>query len=53
MQLKFVKNLFSNKFFSVIFRSKMIVHTTEKDQIKYFAQNQLGKIIFFYMEAAA
>ena len=29
---------FSNKFFSFIFRSKMKVHTAEKDQIKYFAR---------------
>ena len=34
--LKFKKSLNSNKFFSFIFRSKMI-----EDQIKYFTQNQL------------
>ena len=38
-RLKFEKRLFSNKFFSFIFRSKKIVHTVEKDQIKYFSQN--------------
>ena len=32
--LKVEKNLFSNTFFGLIFRSKMIVHTAEKDQIK-------------------
>ena len=37
--LKFEKGLFSNKFFSFLFRSKMTVHTAENDQIKYFAQN--------------
>ena len=31
----------------------MIVHTAEKKQIKYFAQNQLGKITFFYVQTAA
>ena len=31
----------------------MIVHTAEKDQIKCFAQNQLGKITFFYVQTAA
>ena len=39
LQFKFEKSSFSNKFFSFIFRSKMIVHIAEKDQIKYFAQN--------------
>ena len=38
-RLKFGKRLFSNTFLSFIFRSKMIVHTAEKDQIKYFTQN--------------
>ena len=51
--LKFEKSLFSNTFFSCIFRSKMIVHTAEKDQIKYFAQNYVGKIAFFYVQNAA
>ena len=37
-RLKFEKSLFRNKFFSFISRSKMIIHTTKKDQIKYFAQ---------------
>ena len=31
----------------------MIVHTAEKDQIKYFAQNKLGKVAFFYVQTAA
>ena len=52
-RLEFGKTLFSNKFFSWIFRSKMTVHTIEKDQIKYFAYSQLGKIIFFYVQYAA
>ena len=30
----------------------MIVHTAEKKQIKYFAQNQLRKITFFYVHIA-
>ena len=38
-RLKFEKSLFSNTFFSFIFRSKMIVHTAEKEQMKYFVQN--------------
>ena len=38
-RLEFGKTLFSNKFFSCIFRSKMTVHTIEKDQIKYFAHS--------------
>ena len=38
-RLKFEKTLFSNKFFNFIFHSKIIDHTAEKDQIKYFAQN--------------
>ena len=38
-RLKFKKILFSNTFFSFIFRSKMIVHTAGKNPIKYFAQN--------------
>ena len=38
-RLKFEKSLFSNTFFSFIFRSKMIIHTVEKDQIKQFGQN--------------
>ena len=38
-KLKLKKSLFSNTFFSFIFRSKVIVHTTGKDPIKYFAQN--------------
>ena len=38
-RLKFEKSLFSNTLFSFIFCSNMIVHTAEKDQIKYFAQN--------------
>ena len=33
------QSLFSNKFFSFIFRKKMIAHTAEKEQVKYFAQN--------------
>ena len=37
--LKFEKSLCSNKFFSFMYRIKMTVHTAEKDQIKYFAQN--------------
>ena len=31
----------------------MTVHTTENDQIKYFAENLLGKITFFYVQTAA
>ena len=31
----------------------MIVHTAEKEQIKYFAQSQLSKITFFYVQTAA
>ena len=31
----------------------MIVHTAEKKQIQNFAQNQLGKITFFYVQTAA
>ena len=38
-RLKFEKVLFRNTFFSFIFRGKMIVHTAEKDQIRYSAQN--------------
>ena len=37
--LKFEKSLFSSKFFSFIYRSKMTVRTAEKNLIKYFAQN--------------
>ena len=51
--LKFEKSLFSNKFFSFIFPSKMKVQTAEKDQMKYFAQNYLGKITVFYVQTAA
>ena len=40
-------------FFSFIFDSKMIFRTAGKDQTKYFAQNQLGKITFFYVQTAA
>ena len=47
--LKFEKSLFKNKIFSFISRSKMTVHTAEKDQIKYFDQNWLGKTTFLYM----
>ena len=36
--LKFEKSLFSNKFFSFIYLSKMTVHTAEKDRIKYLAK---------------
>ena len=50
--LNFEKSLFSNKFFSLVFRSKMIVHA-EKEQVKYFAQNKLGKITLFYLQTAA
>ena len=28
----------------------MVVHTAEKEQIKYFAQNKLDKITFFYVQ---
>ena len=38
-KLKFEQSLFSNRFFSFTFHSKMIAHTAEKDQIKHFAQN--------------
>ena len=31
----------------------MIVHTAEKDQIKYFVKNYLCKITFFHMQTAA
>ena len=31
----------------------MIVHTAEKKQIKYFAQNELGKITFLHVQTAA
>ena len=50
--LKFEKSSFNNIFLSFIFHSKMIVHRAEKDQIKYFAQNLLDKIAFFYMQTA-
>ena len=40
-------------FFSFTFRSKMIVHAAEKNQVKYFAQNLLGKISLFYVQTAA
>ena len=30
--LEFEKTLFSNTFFNFTFRSKMIIHTTEKDR---------------------
>ena len=30
----------------------MIVHTAEKNQIKYFLQNSLGKFRFFYVQTA-
>ena len=46
-RLKFDKRIFSNTF-----RSAMIVHTAEKYQIKYFAQNWLVKIAFFYVQTA-
>ena len=36
--LKSEKGLFSIKFFSLIFRSKIIAHTAEMDQIKCFDQ---------------
>ena len=36
--LKIKKSLFSNKFFSFIFRSNMIAHTAKKDQVNNFAQ---------------
>ena len=49
-RLKFEKSLSINTFFSFIFRSKMIVHTAGKDQIKYFGQNLPGKITFFYVQ---
>ena len=45
--------LFNNTFFSFIFHSKMLAHTAEKDQIKYFAQSCLGKIALFYEQSAA
>ena len=38
-RIKFLKSLFWNTFFSFMFRSKIIINTAEKDQIKYFAQN--------------
>ena len=31
----------------------MIVHTTEMNQIKYFAQNYLNKIAIFYAQTTA
>ena len=40
-------------FFSLIVRSKMMVHKAEKNQIKYSAQNYLDKIAFFYVQTAA
>ena len=51
-RLKFEKSLFSNTFFSFVSRSKIIVHTAEKDQVKYFAQNKLCKIAIFYVQTA-
>ena len=45
-------SLFSNKLSRCIFLSKMIVNAAEKDQIKYFVQNQLVKS-FFYVQAAS
>ena len=47
--LKFEERFLSNKFFNFIFRSEMIVLTAKKDQIKYFAKNELDQIISFYM----
>ena len=47
------KHLFNNTFFSLIVRSKMMVHKAEKNQIKYSAQNYLDKIAFFYVQTAA
>ena len=53
-RLKFwKKSLFTNMFFSFTFRSRMIVHAAEKNQVKYFAQNLLGKISLFYVQTAA
>ena len=31
----------------------MIVYTAEKEQIKYFAQNQLGKTTFSHVQTSA
>ena len=50
--LRCFSRLTFSRFFSFISRSKMIVRTAEKDQIKYFAQNKLGKITFLYAQTA-
>ena len=39
--------------FNFVFCSRMIVHIGEKDEIKYFAKNYLGKIKLFYVQTAA
>ena len=39
LQLKLEKRLFNNTFFGFVFHNKMIAHTAEKNQIKYFTQN--------------
>ena len=48
--LKFEYILFSNKLFRCVFRSKRTIYTAENDQIKYFAQNELVKITFLYLQ---
>ena len=51
--LKFENSLFSNKFSNYIFRSKRIVYTTKKVQIKYFVKNWSDRRTFICLQTVA
>lgn len=51
--LKFENSITDNKLFRCTFRSKRIVYPARKDQIKYFVQNKIAKITFFYVKTAS
>ena len=48
--LKFENSLFSNELSRCIFRSERKVYIAENNQIKYFVQNWLVKIPFFFVQ---
>ena len=51
--LKFENSITDNKLFRRTFRGQRIVYPARKDQIKYFVQNKIVKIKFFYVKTAS
>ena len=51
--LRFESSLFNNNLFRCLFLSKRIAYIAEKEQVKYFLQNELVKMTFFYVHTGS